>query len=107
MNIPAVGKIEKERRQFLSLANVLTLLGMAGAIVGSYAAISADNADTKRRVTHLEQGEQKTHTLIKENAAEVKNEVRETRDAVQLILRKLDSMEAVQRERDRRERASR
>lgn len=107
MQVPIVGHIEKERRQFLSLANVLTLLGMAGAIVGSYAAISADNADTKRRVTHLEAGEQKTHSLIKENAQEVKNEVRETKDAVQLILRKLDAMEAVQRERERRERERR
>ena len=104
MNVPVVGKIEKERRNFLSLANVLTLLGMAGAIVGSYAALSADQADNKRRIIHLESGEQKTHSLIKENAKEIKNDVRETKDAVQLILRKLDSMEAVQRERDRRAR---
>ena len=97
-------KVEKERRSYFSVANILTVLGMVGAIVLGYGTLAADNADTKRRVITLEYGEQKTHSLIKENAREVKNEVRETRDAVQLILRKLDSMEAVQRERERRER---
>ena len=94
--------VEKERRHFLSLANVLTILGMAGAVAASYAALSADNADTKRRVTTLEAGEQKTHQLIKENAGEIKKDVRSTQEKVDLILIEIRAMQAVQRDRERR-----
>lgn len=101
--MPAI-QVEKERRTYFSVANVLTILGMLGALAASYATLSADNADTKRRVTHLEHGEQKTHQLIKENAKEIKSDIAETKQNVNLILQEIRAMQAVQRDRDRRER---
>lgn len=87
----------------MSLGNVLTLLGMLGAIAGSYAALSADNADTRRRVTHLEAGELKTHQLIKENSKEIKDDIKETKDGLNVILQEIRAMQAVQRDRERRD----
>jgi hypothetical protein len=103
-----ISNVEKERRHYLSLGNVLTLLGMAGAIAASYAALSADNADTKRRVTVVEsrQSEDRGNTqkLIHEKAADLKGELTETKNQVkqigsdvQRILIKLEAMEAVRR----------
>lgn len=97
--------VEKERRNFVSLGNVLTILGMAGAVAASYAALSADNAATKQRVTALEAGELKTHSLIKDNAGEIKKDVKATQEKVDLILIEIRAMQAVQRDRDRRERS--
>ena len=94
--------MEREQRHFVSVGNILTILGMIGAIAASYAALSADNADTKRRVTTLEAGEQKTHQLIKENAGEIKKDVRSTQEKVDLILIEIRAMQAVQRDRERR-----
>ena len=88
--------VEKERRHFVSLGNVLTLLVMAGGVAGTYAALASDNASTKERLATLEKRNDETRTEIKSVAHEIKGDV-------QLILRKLDAMEAVQRH-ERRER---
>ena len=96
-------KIEHNRRSFVSIGNVLTILGMFGALAVSYATLSADSADTKRRITTLEQRNEETRKEIKDVAHEIKGDVKEVKGDVQLILRKLDSMEAVQRS-ERRER---
>lgn len=92
--------VDKDRRKIMTPGNVLTALGMLGAMAVSYATLSADNADTKRRVQHLEAGEVKTHQLIKENASDIKREVSETKNNVEIILRELRSMQAVDRERE-------
>lgn len=78
--------IEKERRSHFSIGNVLTMLTIAGALAGVYAANAADNARQKERVDNL-----------KEEVREIKNDVKETKRDVQLILRKIDSMDAAQR----------
>ena len=67
----------------VSLGNILTIAGMLGAIGASYADSKVDNATQKERVDNLRQ---QTH--------EIKQDVKETKDAVQLILRKLDAAEA-------------
>ena len=96
--------IEKERRSYFSIANILTILGMVGAIAGSYAAMSADNADTKRRIAALETRNEEVRREIKDVAHEIKGDVKEVKSDVQTILRKLDSMQAVERDRSERER---
>ena len=96
--------LEKDKRRFVSLGNILTILGMAGAIAGSYAAMSADNADTKRRIAALESRNEETRREIKDVAHEIKGDVKEVKSDVQTILRKLDSMQAVERDRSERER---
>ena len=93
MNVPVVGAVEKNRRKYLSVGNILTLLAMLGAIAGGYADNKAETAKQKERVDNL------ARTID-----EVKKDGKDTNQKVELILRKLDSMEAVQRERDRRER---
>ena len=95
--------VEKERRHFVSLGNVLTLLVMAGGVAGTYAALASDNASTKERLATLEKRNDETRTEIKSVAHEIKWDVKEVKGDVQLILRKLDAMEAVQRH-ERRER---
>ena len=87
----------------MSVGNVLALLTMFGALAGSYATLYADSADTKRRITTLEQRNEETRKEIKDVAHEIKEDVKEVKSDVQLILRKLDSMEAVQKAEKRRQ----
>ena len=89
--------VEKERRHFVSLGNVLTILGMLGAVGASYVTLASDNASTKERLATLEKRNDETRTEIKSVAHEIKGDVKEVKGDVQLILRKLDAMEAVQR----------
>lgn len=85
--------LEKERRNYFSFGNILTLLGMAAAVAVSYADNRVENARQKERVDNL-----------KVEVQEIKDDVKETKRDVQTILRKLDTMEATQRaeRRDRR-----
>jgi len=80
---------EKDRRRFMSLGNVLTILGMLGAVAASYGTLSADNARQKERVDTL-----------KEETKEIKKDVKDTKESVNLILQHLKAMEA-RREADR------
>lgn len=75
----------------ISLGNILTVLGMLGAMAVGYATLAADNAQQKERVDNL-----------KSDAREIKKEVKETKENVQLILRKLDAMEAERKASERR-----
>ena len=77
---------------------------MLGAIAGVYAGNAAENADTKRRLTVVEARQEEARREIKETAHEIKLDVKDTKNDVQLILRKLDTMEALQRQRAERER---
>ena len=84
--------LEKERRRYVSLGNLLTILAMAGAIAGTYAQSAAEQAKQKERVDNL------ASTI-----SEVKKDGKDTNRKVELILRKLDAMEAVDFDRRRRE----
>ena len=86
----------------MSTGNILTILAMFGALAVSYATLSADTADTKRRLSTLEQRNEETRKEIKEVAHEIKGDVKEVKGDVQLILRKLEGMEAVNRAERRR-----
>lgn len=88
--------VEKNRHTYFSLANVLTLLAMTGAIATVWVALAADNAKQKERVDNLN-----------EETKEIKRDVKDTKENVQLILRKLEGWEATQRERDRQARERR
>lgn len=94
MQLKAIGK---DRRSYVSLGNVLTILAMLGALAASYATLSADNARTTQRLDTLEKRNEETRKEIKEVAHEIKGDVKEVKQDVQLILRKLDSLEAVRR----------
>jgi hypothetical protein len=84
--------LEKERRKYVSLGNLLTILAMAGAIAGTYAQSSAEQAKQKERVDNLTK-----------QIDEVKKDGKDTNRKVELILRKLDAAEAVDFDRRRRE----
>lgn len=88
--------IEKDKRRYVNVGNILTLLGFATAIAVSYADNRVENARQKDRVDNL-----------KEEAKEIKQDVKDTKNDVQLILRKLGEMEVRQRERDRLARPTR
>ncbi len=93
--------IDRSRRHYFSVGNVLTLLMMFGALAGVWGTNAADNADTKRRVTTLEQGEQSTRKIIKDTGDEIKSDVKETKQVMNMILQELRAMQAVERERER------
>ena len=82
--------LEKDKRRFASIGNILTILTMAAAVAMSYADNRVENARQKERVDAL-----------KEQAHEIKKDVKETKENVQLILRKLDAMEAAQKATER------
>lgn len=82
--------IENNRRKYLSLGNILTILGMAAAVAVTYADNRVENARQKERVDNL-----------KETVQEVRKDSKDTNAKVDLILRKLESWEARQGERDR------
>ena len=87
--------IEKDKRRFVSIGNVLTILGMLGAVAVTYADNRVENARQKERVDNL-----------KEKVEDVRRDSKDTNNKVDLILRKLEAMEAVQfAERRRMERA--
>jgi ATP-dependent protease HslVU (ClpYQ) peptidase subunit len=88
--------LEKERRRYVSMGNLLTILAMAGAIAGTYAQSSAEQAKQKERVDNLVN-----------KVDEVKKDGKDTNNKVELILRKLEAMEAVDFDRRRREAARR
>lgn len=81
----------KNSNPSFSIANVLAALGLAGAMVTGYVSLAAENAQQRERVDNL-----------KEQAKEIKRDVKETNENVQLILRKLDAMEAAQKAAERR-----
>lgn len=83
--------MDTHRFNGLPIGHMLTILAMTGALAGVWATLAAENAQQKERVDNL-----------KEETKEIKRDVKETRDAVQLILRKLDAAEA-QREAAARE----
>ena len=95
---------EKERRNFISLGNILTILGMFGAVGLAWGERVADNADTKRRVSVIEQRQLEDRVANQADRKELKSDVKETNANVQKILRKLEAMEAVEamRQADRR-----
>ena len=84
--------IDKDRRRYVSLGNVLTVLAMTGGIVVSYADNRVENATQKTRVDNLAK-----------QIDEVKKDGKDTNQKVELILRKLDAMDAVDFDRRRRE----
>ena len=91
--------LEKDKRRFVSIGNILTILGMAAAVAIAYADNRVENARQKERVDNL-----------KEKVEEVRTDSKDTNSKVDLILRKLEAMEAVQfaeRRRVERERRDR
>lgn len=76
-----------------SLGNILTILGMLGAMAAGWATLAGENATQKERVDN-----------IKKEAAEIKQDVKETKENVQLILRKMEAAEAVRAAERRAER---
>lgn len=91
--------LEKDKRRFVSIGNILTILGMAAAVAIAYGDNRVENARQKERVDNL-----------KEKVEEVRTDSKDTNSKVDLILRKLEAMEAVQfaeRRRVERERRDR
>ncbi|MDZ4250889.1 MAG: hypothetical protein U0990_12505 [Candidatus Nanopelagicales bacterium] len=84
--------IEKERRKYVSLGNLLTILAMAGAIAGTYAQSAGEQAKQKERVDNLTK-----------QIDEVKKDGKDTNQKVEQILRTLEAMQAVDFDRRRRE----
>ena len=98
-------KATKERRTFVSIANIATLLGILLAVGGAWAERVADATDVKRRVTTIEERALEDRGRTNEARKQLQKEVKETNDNVQKILIKLETMDAVQKaERERRTR---
>ena len=76
----------------ISLGNILTVLGMLAALGGVWGTLSADNADTKRRVTTVEKRHDDDRKETREDQKEIKQDVRETKEQVQQIRILLERM---------------
>lgn len=83
---------------------ILTIVGMLGGLLGVWGTISADNADTKRRVSEIERRHEETQKDYKTTVKEIKTDVKETKQDVQTVLRKLEVIEALQRRSEARPR---
>jgi hypothetical protein len=86
-----------------SLSNVLTAVALLGALGGVWGTLSADGADTKRRVTTVEQRQAEDRKDTRAAIHEVKEHVKLIDQNTQLILQEVRAMQAVQRA-ERRER---
>ena len=98
---------EKDRRKFVSIGNILTILAMLGSLVAGGWTLASEQERVKARIDRLEEQNKNTREELKTTAHEIKVDVKEVKTNVDLILRKLDSMEAVRAserraERDRR-----
>lgn len=87
--------MERDQRRFLSVANVVSLLAIFLTIGGAWAERVADNADTKRRLIVVEERQKEDRGNGKEDREAIKKSVNETNENVQLILRKLEVIEAI------------
>ena len=64
-----------------------------GGLAGVWANLNAENADTKRRLTNVEQRQEEDRRNQRVEQREIKQDVKEVKGNVDLILRKLDRME--------------
>jgi hypothetical protein len=96
---------KKVRNGHLALIVTLVSLVVGVLVIGSYVvAIAGDNADTKRRVTNIEQRVAEDRVEVKRDVREVKQDVKDVKNDMQTILRKLDQIEAGQKAAERRAR---
>ena len=77
-----------------SLGNVLTVLGMLAGLGGVWGTLSADNADTKRRVIVVEERVKEDRRDARQSVNELKEHVKAIDQNTQLILQKISAMEA-------------
>lgn len=82
--------LNKERRHFVSIPNVLTILAMAGGLAAGWITLAADSATQKERITN-----------VASQVVEIKQDVRDTKQNVELILRKMIEIEAARKSDDR------
>lgn len=85
---------EEHKNGRVSITNVLTILGMVAGLLGVWGTLAADNARMKERVDQLERRVENERQDTKADVKEIKSDVKATNENVQLILRKLDVMEA-------------
>ena len=90
-------------RHFMpSLGNTLTILAMLGAVGVSWFTLAGETARNKDQIEAVKKQMDDDKRDAREDRADIKRDVKETKGNVELILRKLEGMEATQRERDRR-----
>lgn len=88
----------------MRISHAIAGLSLLGAIISAWVALAADNADTKRRVSSLEQQHAEQREEARSVTKEIKSDIKETKQDVQTVLRKLETLEALQRAADRRNR---
>lgn len=75
------------------LGTALAIVVALGGISAAWTNLAADNADTKRRVTTIEQRQEEDRRTLRDEQREIKDDVKDVKSNVDLILRKLDRME--------------
>lgn len=85
---------EENKNGRVSIPNALTIFGMLLGLGSTWGLLSAENARTKERIDQLEKRVDNDKQETRADVKEIKSDVRSTNEAVQLILRKLDVMEA-------------
>lgn len=83
---------DEKRNGRLSLANVLTIVGMLGALVGVWVTVNVDAADTKRRVDTVEKRQIEDRAETKSDVKEVKQDIKDVKNEVQAIRILLERM---------------
>lgn len=87
---------EQKKKMYLSFANIITLIAVAGGGIASYATLYADVKENKTEIINLKVNEVKKDALDKESrdqvradVKEVKQDVKDLQKDIQTILREV------------------
>jgi hypothetical protein len=76
-----------------SLGNVLTVIGLLAGLGGVWGTLSADNADTKRRVQTVEERVKEDRREFRSEQKEIKSDVKDVKNEVTQIRILLERMQ--------------
>lgn len=93
------GTVEKDRRTYLSLTNVLSMLLLFTMLGAGWMTLASENTDTKRRVTVLEGRQAEDRKNAKQAQEKLEGKLDKVDDNVQAILREIFAMKRLRRER--------
>ena len=88
---------DEKKNGRIPLVPALTILGMLGGFAGTWWALAGEQGRQKEKVETIERRQIEDRVEIKTDVKDVKQDVKDVKQDVNLILRKLNEMEAAQK----------
>jgi len=88
---------DEKKNGRITLPAVLAVLGIIGGPLAVWGESQLERGETKQRLSTIEKRQDEDRREIKERLQRIEDKSQRTDDNVQLILRKLDVMDAAQR----------